>query len=146
MKDASLTEIFQRRCRIRDLDRQLLSDLEFHGIVGRSPALFDMFDLARKIARHYTNVLLMGQTGTGKELVAHAIHQMSPVAAQRFVVCNCSAMVDTLLESQLFGHVRGLLPAPPILGPVFLNLRTAAPYSSMKWARHRSPCRPRCCG
>jgi DNA-binding NtrC family response regulator len=102
-----LAEIFQRRRRVRDLDRQLLSDLEFHGIVGRSPALFDMFDLARKVARLYTNVLLTGQTGTGKELVAHAIHQMSPVAAQRFAVCNCSAMVDTLLESQLFGHVRG---------------------------------------
>jgi transcriptional regulator with PAS, ATPase and Fis domain len=63
--------------------------------------------MVRKVARHYTNVLLMGATGTGKELVAKAIHQMSPVAHHKFVVCNCSAMVDTLLESQLFGHVRG---------------------------------------
>jgi two-component system response regulator HydG len=59
------------------------------------------------VARHYTNILLIGATGTGKELIAKSIHQMSPVAQQRFAVCNCSAMVDTLLESQLFGHIRG---------------------------------------
>jgi transcriptional regulator with GAF, ATPase, and Fis domain len=69
--------------------------------------MFEVFDLTRKIARHYSNVPIVGQTGTGKGLIANAIHQMSPVAAQRFAVCNCSALVDTLLESQLFGHVRG---------------------------------------
>lgn len=102
-----LEDIFQQRRRVHALDQQLLADLEFHGIIGRSPAMFEVFDLARKIARHYTNVLLIGQTGTGKELVAHAIHQISPVASKIFAVCNCSAMVDSLLESQLFGHVRG---------------------------------------
>ena len=102
-----LAEVFRQRRHVRELNQQLLGDLEFHGIVGSSPAMFEMFDLARKIARHYSNVLVAGQTGTGKELIAHAIHQMSPVAAQRFAVCNCSAIVDTLLESQLFGHVRG---------------------------------------
>jgi DNA-binding NtrC family response regulator len=102
-----LAELFRHRRRVHDLHEQLLDDLDFHGIVGRSPAMFDVFDLARKIARHYTSVLIVGQTGTGKELIAQAIHQMSPVSKQRFVVCNCSAMVDTLLESQLFGHVRG---------------------------------------
>ena len=102
-----LAESFRRRKRIRELEDQLLGDLEFHGIVGRSPAMLEVFELVRKIARHYTNILLIGATGTGKELVAQAIHQMSPVAQQRFAICNCSAMVDTLLESQLFGHVRG---------------------------------------
>ena len=102
-----LAESFHRRKRIRELEHQLLSDLEFHGIVGKSPAMLDVFEMVRKVARHYTNVLLVGATGTGKELVAQAIHQMSPVAQQRFAVCNCSAMVDTLLESQLFGHMRG---------------------------------------
>ena len=102
-----LAEQFQRRRRIQTLELQLLSDLEFHGIVGRSPAMLEVFDLVRKIAPHYTNVLLSGPTGTGKELIAHAIHQISPVSGQRFAVCNCSAIVDTLLESQLFGHVRG---------------------------------------
>ena len=102
-----LAESFHRRKRIRTLEQQLLTDLEFHGVVGKSPAMLEVFEMVRKIARHYTNVLLIGATGTGKELVAKSIHQMSPVAQQRFAVCNCSAMVDTLLESQLFGHVRG---------------------------------------
>ena len=69
--------------------------------------MIDVFEMVRKVARHYTNILLIGATGSGKELIAKSIHQMSPVAQQRFAVCNCSAMVDTLLESQLFGHVRG---------------------------------------
>jgi len=102
-----LTESFNRRKRIHDLERQLLTDLEFHGIVGRSPAMIEVFEMVRKVARHYTNILLIGATGTGKELIAKSIHQMSPVAQQRFAICNCSAMVETLLESQLFGHMRG---------------------------------------
>src|SRR5580692_5423007 len=102
-----LSESFHKRKRIRSLEQQLLSDLEFHGIIGRSPAMVEVFEMVRKVARHYTNILLIGATGTGKELIAKSIHQMSPVSQQRFAVCNCSAMVDTLLESQLFGHVRG---------------------------------------
>jgi DNA-binding NtrC family response regulator len=102
-----LSDQLGRRKRISGLDAQLLNDLEFHGIVGRSAGMLELFDLARTVARHYTNVLITGATGTGKELIAHALHKMSPVANQRFAVCNCSAMVDTLLESQLFGHVRG---------------------------------------
>jgi DNA-binding NtrC family response regulator len=96
-----------RRQRIRELEDTLLTQLEVHGIVGKSPAMLEMFELARKVARHYTNVLITGPTGSGKELVARAVHEMSPVAGQRFALCNCSAMVDTLLESQLFGHLRG---------------------------------------
>lgn len=99
--------LFDQRRRVRELEEQLLKDHEFHGIVGKSPAMLEVFDLARKVAKHYNNVLLVGATGTGKELVAQAIHQLSPVSQQRLAVCNCSAMVDTLLESQLFGHVRG---------------------------------------
>jgi DNA-binding NtrC family response regulator len=99
--------LYDQRRRVRALEEQLLRDLEFHGIVGKSPAMLDVFDFARKVARHYTNVLIVGPTGTGKELVARAIHQISPVSSQRLAVCNCSAMVDTLLESQLFGHMRG---------------------------------------
>ena len=102
-----LAEQFDRRRRIHVLEQRLVSDLEFHGIVSRSPAMVDVFEMARKIAPHYVNVLLVGPTGSGKELVAHAIHQISPVANQRIAICNCSALVDTLLESQLFGHVRG---------------------------------------
>ena len=102
-----LAEVFAQRTQVRDLESKLLTNLDFHVIVGKSPAMLEMFDLARKVARHYTNVLISGPTGCGKELIAHALHQISPVAKARFAVCNCSAMVDTLLESQLFGHVRG---------------------------------------
>ena len=99
--------LYDQRRRVKALEEQLLKDLEFHGIVGKSPAMLEVFDFARKVARHYTNVLLTGPTGAGKELVARAIHQISPVHQQKLAVCNCSALVDTLLESQLFGHVRG---------------------------------------
>jgi len=99
--------LYDQRRRVKALQEQLLKDLEFHGIVGKSPVMLEVFDFARKVARHYTNVLLLGATGTGKELVARAIHQISPVSQQKLAVCNCSALVDTLLESQLFGHMRG---------------------------------------
>src|SRR2546421_4253698 len=102
-----IAALYDQRRRVGALEEQLLKDLEFHGIVGKSPAMLEVFDFARKVARHYTDVLLVGPTGTGKELVARAIHQISPVSQQKLAVCNCSAMVDTLLESQLFGHVRG---------------------------------------
>jgi len=99
--------LYDQRRRVKALEEQLLKDLEFYGIVGKSPVMLEVFDFARKVARHYTNVLLLGATGTGKELVARAIHQISPVSQQKLAVCNCSALVDTLLESQLFGHMRG---------------------------------------
>jgi DNA-binding NtrC family response regulator len=102
-----LAELFSQRSEIRGLEEKLFENMQFQGIVGKSPAMIDVFDLAKKIARHYTNVLITGPTGAGKEPVARALHQLSPVAQERFAICNCSAMVDTLLESQLFGHVRG---------------------------------------
>ena len=102
-----LAEVFAKKSEIRDLEERLLTNLEFHGIVGKSPAMLEVLELAKKVSRHYSNVLISGPTGCGKELVARALHQLSPVAQERFAVCNCSALVDTLLESQLFGHVRG---------------------------------------
>ncbi len=99
--------LYDQRRRVSSLEEQLLNDLEFLGMVGKSPAMLEVFDFARKVARHYANVLVVGATGTGKELVARAIHQLSPVSTQRLVVCNCSAMVDGLLESQLLGHTHG---------------------------------------
>ncbi len=102
-----LAGLLDRRRRVRDLEEQLLTNSEFHGIIGKSPVMLEVFDLIRKVAKHYSNVLITGPTGAGKELVAKALHQMSPVAQQRFAVCNCAAVVETLLESQLFGHVRG---------------------------------------
>jgi two-component system, NtrC family, response regulator HydG len=81
--------------------------LRSHGVVGKSSNLLKVFDLARRIAPHYANVLLTGPTGTGKELLARAIHTMSPVAKNRLTIYNCSTLVETLAESHLFGHERG---------------------------------------
>lgn len=102
-----LAEEFTRRRQIQELEDRLLPNVEFHGLVGKSPAMIEVFEQVQKIAKHYTNVLISGPTGSGKELVAKALHQLSPIAQQRLAICNCSALVDTLLESQLFGHVRG---------------------------------------
>lgn len=102
-----LATALERRSQIRELEEKLIANPEFDGIVGRSPAMLEAFDLVRKISKHYNNALLTGPTGCGKELFAHALHELSPVSNERFAVCNCSAFVDTLLESQLFGHKRG---------------------------------------
>jgi DNA-binding NtrC family response regulator len=76
-------------------------------IIGRSPQMRDVFKLIGSVAGTRTNVLLQGESGTGKELVAKAIHYNSPYRDEPFIVINCSAISDTLLESELFGHVKG---------------------------------------
>jgi transcriptional regulator with PAS, ATPase and Fis domain len=76
-------------------------------MVGRSAAIWEAFARIRRVAPHFRTVLVTGQTGTGKELVARALHRLSPVSRGRFVVLNCSAVVETLFESELFGHVKG---------------------------------------
>jgi DNA-binding NtrC family response regulator len=139
-----LAESFNRRKRIRSLEQQLLTDLEFHGIVGRSPAMIDVFEMVRKVARHYTNVLLIGATGSGKELIAKSIHQMSPVAQQRFAICNCSAMVDTLLESQLFGHMRGAFTGATDTRPGLFEYANGGTVFLDEVGETSSPCKPSC--
>jgi two-component system response regulator AtoC len=77
------------------------------GIVGRSVALQQAIALARKVARHPSTVLITGESGTGKELIAGLVHEAGPRAAAPFVAVNCGAIPEQLLESELFGHVRG---------------------------------------
>ena len=89
------------------LDRQLLDTFQFEGIIGRSPLILDVFGKIRRIAPHFRTVLVSGETGTGKELVARALHRLSPASSGQFGVCNCAAVVETLFESELFGYVRG---------------------------------------
>ncbi|MHB1023059.1 MAG: sigma-54 interaction domain-containing protein [Acidobacteriaceae bacterium] len=78
-----------------------------HGIVGQSEALQRIFAQMERIGPYFRTVLITGETGTGKELVARALHALSPAANGPFVVCNASAIVETLFESELFGHVKG---------------------------------------
>ena len=95
------------RQRTLALDSELVETWQFEGMVGRSPLMREMWMLIRRVAPHYRSCAVTGPTGTGKELVAHALHHLSPVAAGPLVVCNCSAVVETLFESELFGHVKG---------------------------------------
>ena len=87
--------------------RQALgSEPEFEGLIGSSPRMAELFARIRRIAPHYRSALIQGATGTGKDLVARALHARSGVRGQ-YVVLNCSAVVETLFESELFGHVKG---------------------------------------
>ena len=79
----------------------------FNGIVGHSPRMLQIYNLIKQVGGTKTNVLISGESGTVKELVARAIHQMSPRKEKPFVTINCSAIPDSLMESELFGHVKG---------------------------------------
>lgn len=79
----------------------------FNNIVGHSPKMLKIYDMIKRVAVTKTNVLITGESGTGKELVARAIHQQSPRANYPFVAITCSAIPEHLMESELFGHVKG---------------------------------------
>ncbi len=79
----------------------------FPGIIGKSREMLKIFDMIRRVAPTPANVLIYGESGTGKELVAQAIHEHSKVASQNFVPITCSAIPEDLMESELFGHVKG---------------------------------------
>ncbi len=89
------------------LKRQLRRERSVESFVGRSPQMLEMFETIRKIADSMSTVLVAGESGTGKELVARAIHDGSPRRNGPFVSVNCGAIPETLMESELFGHVKG---------------------------------------
>jgi DNA-binding NtrC family response regulator len=103
----ALIDQARQRLRASELERELLEASRFQGLIGRSPKMLDMFSTIRRVAPHYRSLLITGQTGVGKDLVARAVHQLSPASSGNFVVINCSAVVETLFESELFGHVKG---------------------------------------
>jgi two-component system response regulator PilR (NtrC family) len=89
------------------LKREMASQSSFAQIIGQSEAIQKVFDVVRKVADAKSNVLIFGESGTGKELVARAIHYNSARSPMPFVAVNCSAVPETLLESELFGHMKG---------------------------------------
>ncbi|MBI5444756.1 MAG: sigma-54-dependent Fis family transcriptional regulator [Deltaproteobacteria bacterium] len=93
--------------RVEGLREDVLSPYRPEKIVGDSPALHRVLEMVRKVAPTRANILVTGETGTGKELVAGAIHALSPRAQGEFVAVNCAAIPDALLESELFGYERG---------------------------------------
>jgi two-component system, NtrC family, response regulator HydG len=104
---AAVREEAEQRHAVLAMEGELAQRLEFCGMVGRGPAMQEVFGLIRRLAPHVRTVLITGETGTGKELVARAMHKLGPRSAKRFITVNCSAVVETLFESELFGHMRG---------------------------------------
>jgi two-component system response regulator PilR (NtrC family) len=98
-----------RRLRKENFELRLTLESQnaFNGIVAKSPEMLEIFNLISKVAPSKAGVLIIGESGTGKELVAKAIHSESNRASKPFVTVNCSAIPETLLESELFGHVKG---------------------------------------
>jgi DNA-binding NtrC family response regulator len=89
------------------LRAQLHDRFGIEGIIGKTKVMMQLYELLRTVAATASTVMISGETGTGKELAARAIHDASPRRTQRFVAINCSAIPETLLEAELFGHVRG---------------------------------------
>ncbi len=99
-------QIFMKK-RLEILERKVRGEYKFEGMVAQSIGMLNVFHMIKQIAPYSTNVLITGETGTGKEMVAHAIHNLSPRKNKPFVVINCAGLVESLLESELFGHVKG---------------------------------------
>jgi len=107
---ASLAKLVEKRDLRREtflLEKRLEKKYVFHGIVSKNPVMFEVFSTIEQIARFFSNVLVTGETGTGKEMVARAIHALSGVKNRHLVVCDCAAIPENLFESELFGYVRG---------------------------------------
>jgi DNA-binding NtrC family response regulator len=106
----ALTAALEQR-RLKSENAYLRAQLDerhrFEGLIGKSPAMKRLFQLLETIAGTNSTILVTGETGTGKEVVARAIHHNSPRKVHRFVALNCSAIPETLLEAEIFGHVRG---------------------------------------
>ena len=96
-----------RRQRLLKIESRVAHELEFRGMLGRSAAMQEVFSLIRRLAPHVRNVLITGETGTGKEIVARHIHELSGRAGQPFAAVNCGTFAESLVESELFGHERG---------------------------------------
>lgn len=89
------------------LRTRLEGKLEVEGIIGHDPGIQEVIKVIRKVAPSSATVLIQGESGTGKEIIARAIHKLSPRARHPFVAINCSAIPETLIENELFGHERG---------------------------------------
>jgi PAS domain S-box-containing protein len=104
---SDMSELVRQQQEIVTLRKTFHLDNGYHGIVGESPAIQNVFEMIDNVSRSDAPVMIQGHSGTGKELVAHAIHASSPRRDQPFIKVNCAALNENLLESELFGHVKG---------------------------------------
>ncbi len=103
----NITELIEKDLQLEAYQRELRSQDGFHGIVGNSAVMLQVYDLIENAAHSDAPVIVYGESGTGKELVAKAVHEISERSAGPYVKVNCAGLSDALLESELFGHVRG---------------------------------------
>ena len=120
---------------VKALRRQLREHGTFGSLIGNSPEMRKIYQNIEQAAPTSASVLITGDSGTGKELVAQTIHQLSPRAAFPFVAINCAAIPETLLESEIFGHEKGRSQVRPIGVRDALSSRIAEPCFSMRSAR-----------
>lgn len=104
---ASAQEEITRRAELLTAASETAQRTGLCGMIGRSAAMQELFGMVRRIAPHARAALVTGETGSGKEGIARAIHELGPRRSRKFVTVNCSAVVDTLFESELFGHAKG---------------------------------------
>ena len=102
-----LIVVLNDRTELHTLRQALNEQTSFHDLVGKSPAMLRVYQLVREVAQVDTTVLIEGETGTGKELIARAIHFSSARKQKPFIAANCAGLTDSILTSQLFGHKRG---------------------------------------
>lgn len=102
-----ISEHVEMRRDTAGLEKLLSEKYTFAGIIGRNPHMLDIFSFIQNIAPYYRTVIIMGETGSGKEVIAKALHSTSPVAQHPFIVSNCGGFVENLIGSELFGHKKG---------------------------------------
>src|SRR5262249_32894508 len=108
--DRVIATVLEKRAlqhRTRILEKRLQGVVHFEGMVARTQRMLELFAFIERLARYPTTGLITGESGTGKELVARALHKLSPLSDRPFIACNCTTLAPTLLESELFGYVRG---------------------------------------
>jgi transcriptional regulator with GAF, ATPase, and Fis domain/tetratricopeptide (TPR) repeat protein len=129
---------------VRTSRAALSSRYNYDNLVGRTPRMLELFRLLDRVTETSLPVVIYGESGTGKELVARAIHHNGPRRGRAFVTESCAAIPETLLEAELFGHVRGAFTGATPIAAASSRSPTAARSSSTKWARCRRPCSPSC--
>ena len=102
-----MSDLVRQQMEISDLRKSLQMDNGYHGIIGKSPPMLNLFELVDNVALTDAPVIVTGESGTGKELVARAIHESSARREKPFIKVNCAALNENLLESELFGHTKG---------------------------------------
>ena len=104
------SEIINKRTLRREtflLEKKLEKKYFFQNVIGKSPYMLEIFALIDKVAKYFTSILITGETGTGKEMVARAIRNLSPSDNSHFIICDCVSIPENLFESELFGYVKG---------------------------------------